>query len=468
LRTLAFPGILLLLAGCGPDYKIDQVPARIVVSPDLADFGAVAVGDTVTADLTLTSVDGPDVHVVAADMLDIAGGYFTIPDDLPTVPSGGSATVTVTYTPEHEGYHLSRLTLTTDEERDNEHVVDLRGNAGQPSAQVWPLVVDFGPVAAGATATQTVTVLNDGAVDLTVASASFDADPFSLLSTVPVDLAAGAASVFTVQFAPTDTASATGSLSFDLGSVDVLPVELRGNACEDGAAALYDTDGDGVTSCGGDCDDTNADVHPGAVETCDGLDGDCDGTIDEGTSCSDDDGDGVSEDAGDCNDGDAAVSPSAAEDWDNGIDDDCDGVIDYGTVDTDGDGYAAEGGDCDVDDPTVYPGAPETADGADNDCDGIVDEGTVAYDDDGDGYTESSGDCDDGVATVHPLAVETADGVDDDCDGVVDEGTSASDDDGDGFTETGGDCDDGNAAVHPGAHEVTGDGLDNDCDGVTQ
>lgn len=53
-----------------------------------------------------------------------------------------------------------------------------------------------------------------------------------------------------------------------------------------GIAALYppacaDADGDGYPGCDTDCDDGNAAIHPGAIEVCDGVDGDCNGLVDD-------------------------------------------------------------------------------------------------------------------------------------------------------------------------------------------
>ncbi len=107
----------------------------------------------------------------------------------------------------------------------------------------------------------------------------------------------------------------------------------------------------------GDCDDTDADVAPGAIETCDGRDTDCDSLIDEVGEVvdglpfftdADGDGFGTSElihacalgagaalQEGDCDDADPDRSPGAAELCDL-IDQDCDGVA------TDGVGVVAE------------------------------------------------------------------------------------------------------------------------------
>nr|HOO45290.1 MopE-related protein [Deltaproteobacteria bacterium] len=69
-------------------------------------------------------------------------------------------------------------------------------------------------------------------------------------------------------------------------------IGLYVTTCTDGYAWEYrfkvsdtgiDADGDGYTYAQGDCDDSDPDIHPGAIDVCgDGIDNDCDGVIDDG------------------------------------------------------------------------------------------------------------------------------------------------------------------------------------------
>jgi len=266
-----------------------------------------------------------------------------------------------------------------------------------------------------------------------------------------------------------------------------------------------------------DCDDDDATVKPGGTEVCDdALDNDCDGTIDCGDSdctsdfacqtCTDGDADGFPAQFGcpaamDCDDGDVAIKPGAIEICDDGIDNDCDGTVDCADTDcavdtacqmqtctdADADTYYVESGcgstlDCRDNNAAIHPGAAEVCDdSADNDCDGTIDCADsdcindtvcqVCTDGDGDTYYAESGcgtniDCNDANASIKPGAAEICgDGIDQDCDGSDQLCEDGVDNDGDGYTENQGDCDDGDATINPGATETADDGIDQDCDG---
>ncbi len=220
------------------------------------------------------------------------------------------------------------------------------------------------------------------------------------------------------------------------------------------APSPTDADTDGFTSCAGDCDDGRAAVHPGAAETCNGLDDDCDGIADEGFA--DPDGDGYATCANDCNSSNAAVHPGALE-LCNGIDDNCDGLVD--NVDFDQDGFNGCSADCNDLNAAARPGASEACNGFDDDCDGLIDEGFA--DADSDGYLVCE-DCNDSNPAIHPNVTEICNGVDDNCNSQVDEGF---DNDSDGVTTCAGDCNDANPNIRPNAVEQC-NGIDDNCNNV--
>ncbi len=301
-------------------------------------------------------------------------------------------------------------------------------------------------------------------------------------------------------------------------------LDADGDGFGDASRPRYSCDQEGppgYSEWAGDCDDTEADVHPEAEEVCDGIDNNCNGEVDENGCGSfwyrDADGDGYGDpsisirsttqptgyvaNATDCNDQNASVHPGHAELCDN-VDNNCNGQVDEGAGtrwyrDADGDGYGnasvsviacarptgyvANANDCNDNNAQVHPGRSEVCDNIDNNCNGQVDEGVGSYwyrDADGDGL---------GNGSVYVLACGRPAGYVANADDCNDNNASVGgvqqyfrDADGDGFgnpsistwacsrpvgyVQDSADCNDNNAQVHPYRSEVC-DGLDNNCNG---
>jgi hypothetical protein len=157
----------------------------------------------------------------------------------------------------------------------------------------------------------------------------------------------------------------------------------------------------GWVSNGSDCDDSDGDTWPGASDSCDNKDNNCNGEIDEN--------------------GDLEVWPDVDGD---GYGDESAASIQTCDIPS---GYVDNPLDCNDSDATAYEDAPEECDNIDNDCDGEIDESgdgdTFYLDADGDGiglasdtvsscsapdgYAEYAGDCDD-TSNATPFWVSTA------------------------------------------------------------
>ena len=189
-----------------------------------------------------------------------------------------------------------------------------------------------------------------------------------------------------------------------------------GGDCDDRDARSFP----GAEEVPGDFLDQNCDGHDDCYQDLDGDGWGNENIIvpDTNVNCSDGSSGGAAE-AGDCNDdpqsGGAEINPSVPETCD-AVDNNCDGNIDEVSsgdaetyyLDADGDGvgniqatieacgqpigYSAVPGDCNDDEPNTFPGNLETCDGIDNNCESGIDEDSAIdvtkwYEDlDGDGF----------------------------------------------------------------------------------
>ena len=246
----------------------------------------------------------------------------------------------------------------------------------------------------------------------------------------------------------------------------------------------------GGTACVGDVD---------VDETCNGLDDDCDGDVDEGfglgTACDSDDADLCPNGAVTCDEtgGTTCAGDVEVTEVCNNQDDDCDSEID--------ETFTELGDDCDSDDADACANGtigcnalggtaclgdvniPDVCNGLDDDCDSAIDETFPDLGNDCD--TNDADECANGTITCNEFGgagctgdvnvPEVCNSLDDDCDSVIDET----------FPELGNDCDsddadfclngvlqcageDTTACVETTSlEEGCGDDIDNDCDGDT-
>ncbi|MCB9791995.1 MAG: choice-of-anchor D domain-containing protein [Alphaproteobacteria bacterium] len=167
--------VLLLAAGCGPEYKLDptgdgpDIPDEfgvpdIEVDREIIDFGALSVGDggSLSEVVSVSNVGDADLHIRFIELSDPDAPYTVGAVDSVLVPPGQATTFIVTFTPETAALSPASVLITSDDPDEVVTEVRLLGEGAAPVIDVSPQEYDFGTLYVGCDSQQRLTVSNLG------------------------------------------------------------------------------------------------------------------------------------------------------------------------------------------------------------------------------------------------------------------------------------------------------------------
>lgn len=188
--------------------------ANLAVSPGSVTFTNVLTGSTNSQAVQLTNSGNASLTVTQANVT--GSGFSTNGLSLPvTLSAGQSTSFNVQFIPQSAGTVTGALSLVSNAANSTASVA-LSGSslAATHTLSVSPSSMSFGSVSAGSTATQLVTLTNTGNSSVAVSQISAAGTGFAVSgATVPVTLAVGQSTSFSVRFTPTAAGSDSGSVS---------------------------------------------------------------------------------------------------------------------------------------------------------------------------------------------------------------------------------------------------------------
>ena len=182
------------------------------VSPTSVVFGNINLLNNNTKTVTLTnsgtgSVTISSVSVVGAGLS--ANGIATPM----TLTAGQTTALSVVFAPTVVGAVNGTISVLSNATNASS-VITATGAGVQPSLTASPSTLNFGSLVTGGSASQTITIFNTGSAAATISSAVISGTGYTMTgSALPMTLAAGASTSFSVQFAPTTAGSDAGSVT---------------------------------------------------------------------------------------------------------------------------------------------------------------------------------------------------------------------------------------------------------------
>jgi Abnormal spindle-like microcephaly-assoc'd, ASPM-SPD-2-Hydin len=199
--------LVIPLAGAGTVNTL-----QLSVSPASLSFGNLATGSSSAQNVTISNTGNSSVSI--SQISATGTGFSTNGITLPLSLAGGQSTsFSVTFAPASSGNLTGSVTVVSNA-TNSPATISLSGTGVQPQISVVPSSVSFGNVSVGVANTQTITIRNPGTAALSVTQASLAGTGFTSSGLVlPLSIAPGGSSSFTVGFTPASASNFSGSIT---------------------------------------------------------------------------------------------------------------------------------------------------------------------------------------------------------------------------------------------------------------
>lgn len=186
--------------------------ATVQVSPQLIQFGNVYVGSSITRSFTIKNSGSTGITLSEAYIE--SGAFSRSKLSLPaTIGAGKSLAIGVTYAPIETGSRFGTMVIRTSASSSSISVL-LTGTAVKQALSILPASMNFHNLVVGSSGTQSATVTNATATSVTISAGTVSGEGFTMTGiALPLTLASGKSTSFSVHFAPTSARKDSGTLS---------------------------------------------------------------------------------------------------------------------------------------------------------------------------------------------------------------------------------------------------------------
>jgi hypothetical protein len=224
-----------VLACAGIGASAAHGAGTLTFSPAAASFGNVTAGSSATVAVTISNT-GPESVAITQDML--SANEFTVSGlSLPlSLAAGAHVVMTLKFAPTQTGLAGGHLVIWCNATNGTvSYPVSGTGVAAGSTLTATPNNVPFGNVPLAESGSQSVQLKNPGMKSISISSITESGAGFTTSGlTTPLTLAAGATSVFTVKFAPTEIGTDIGTVAIKYSeSSTPLTLSLTGTGIAD-------------------------------------------------------------------------------------------------------------------------------------------------------------------------------------------------------------------------------------------